>query len=126
MVANPACSAIAVDDAVFDPQHPSGFRPEGRDIKQQNNETTSFGIFGELDFDLSDRLRGTIGARYSYDEKDYSVAHYGWGWGGPIDTLTDGVDSNGDGTPDIFVGDYAAQRGEATESPGRVWARAEA
>ncbi len=88
----------AGDPAVGDPQ--AGSRPEGRDIKQQNNETTSIGVYGELSFDLSDKLIGTVGARYSKDEKDYSVAHYGWGWGGPIDTLTDGVDSNGDGTPD--------------------------
>lgn len=89
-----------VDDAVGDPQHPSGFRPEGRDIKQQNNETTSIGIFGEVNFDLSDKLTASIGLRHSQDDKDYSVAHYGWGWGGPIDGLTDGIDGDGDGNPD--------------------------
>ncbi len=80
-----------VDDAVNDPQPVSGFRPEGRDVKQQLNETSSLGIFGEVTFDLSDRLSLALGGRYSDDEKDYGVAHYGWGWGGPIAGLTSGV-----------------------------------
>lgn len=89
-----------VENSVSDPQHPSGFRPETRDIKQQNNETNALGIYGELAFDLSDRLNLTVGGRYSHDEKDYSVAHYGWGWGGPIAGLTNGVDADGDGVFD--------------------------
>lgn len=78
-----------VDDAVGDPQHPTGFRPEGRDVKEQNNETSSIGIFGELSYDFNDRFSGSLGIRWSEDEKDYSVAHYGWGWGGPIELLRD-------------------------------------
>ncbi|MEE8496331.1 MAG: TonB-dependent receptor [Xanthomonadales bacterium] len=89
-----------VDNSVGDPQSPTGFRPEGRDIKQQNNETDSIGIFGELSFDISDQLNATVGVRWSADDKNYSVAHYGWGWGGPIDTLTDGIDADNDGIPD--------------------------
>lgn len=77
------------DDAVADPQ--AGLRPEGRDVKQQLNETSSFGVFGELSFELSDRLNAAVGVRYSEDDKDYGVAHYGWGWGGPIAGLTSGV-----------------------------------
>lgn len=89
-----------VDDAVGDPQPPSGFRPEGRDVKQQINDTRSLGIFGELTFDVSDRVSLAIGGRYSEDDKDYGVAHYGWGWGGPIAGLTDGIDADDDGVLD--------------------------
>ena len=84
-----------VEDAVGDPQHPSGFRPEGRDVKEQHNETSSIGIFGELSYDFSDRVSGSLGVRWSEDEKDYEVAHYGWGWGGPIELLTDTLDGAG-------------------------------
>jgi iron complex outermembrane receptor protein len=89
-----------VDNAASDPQHPSGFRPETRDVKQQNNETAALGLYGEIGFDLTDRLNFTVGGRYSHDEKDYSVAHYGWGWGGPLAGLTNGVDADGDGVFD--------------------------
>ena len=92
-----------VGDSVGDPQGANGFRPEGRDIKQQINDTTSFGIFGELSFELSDRANLTFGGRYSKDDKDYGVAHYGWGWGGPIAGLTDGIDLNGDGVLGIDI-----------------------
>ncbi len=85
-----------VDDAVGDPQSPTGFRPEGRDVKQQRNETSSIGIFGELNYDFTDRLSGSVGVRWSEDEKDYSIAHFGWGWGGPIELLNNGFDENGD------------------------------
>jgi len=83
-----------VDDSVGDPQSPTGFRPEGRDIKKQINDTNSLGIFGELTFAVSDRLELAVGGRYSKDDKDYGVAHYGWGWGGPIAGLTDGTPGN--------------------------------
>ena len=76
-----------VDNAAGDPQHPSGFRPEGRDVKEQHNETDSIGIFGEVSYDFSDRFSGSFGLRWSEDEKSYDVAHYGWGWGGPIELL---------------------------------------
>jgi iron complex outermembrane receptor protein len=119
-----------VEDAVFDPQHPSGFRPEGRDVKEQHNETDSFGVFGELSFDFSDRMSGTVGVRYSEDDKDYLVAHYGWGWGGPIELLSEGFDDMGNpingcvfapgGPPDFgsrFCGDPASPVGFTTPAP---------
>lgn len=89
-----------VDDAVGDPQHQSGFRPETRDVKQQNNETTAYGLFAEVSYDVTDRLNVTVAGRWSDDAKDYSVAHYGWGWGGPIAGLTNGIDADGDGVAD--------------------------
>ncbi len=54
-----------VDDAVGDPQAASGFRPETRDVKITTNETTSIGIFGDVAYDFSDVLTGSLGFRYS-------------------------------------------------------------
>ena len=36
----------------------------------QVNETTSYALFGQYDLDLSDKLSLSLGARYSYDEKE--------------------------------------------------------
>ena len=74
------------------------FRPETRDIKDGYNETESLGLYGEVTYDISETLNITAGIRYSRDEKDYEIAHYGWGWGGPIDGLAD-IDANGDVIP---------------------------
>lgn len=69
------------------------FRPETRDIKDGFSETDSLGIFGEVTYDISDRLNVTAGVRYSKDDKNYSIAHYGYGWGGILEGLTDGTQS---------------------------------
>lgn len=76
--------------------NPNGgfFRPETRDIKDGYSETESLGIFGEVSYDITEALNITAGIRYSKDEKDYEIAHYGYGWGGPLDGLTD-IDANG-------------------------------
>lgn len=37
-------------------------------------ETTSWAIFGQYEFDLSDRLSLTLGGRYTEDQKDYTLA----------------------------------------------------
>lgn len=115
-----------VDGAAGDPQAANGTRDETRDVKITGNETTSLGLFGDLAYDFSDRLTGSIGFRYSDDEKDYEVAHFGWGWGGPIAALSD-IDANGnpingcvfgpDGPPtfgDRFCGSPAAPVGFTT------------
>lgn len=67
------------------------FRPETRDVKDGYSETDSTGLFGEVTVDVSDQLIVTAGLRYSKDEKDYKIAHYGYGWGGIIEGLTDGT-----------------------------------
>jgi iron complex outermembrane receptor protein len=73
--------------------NPNGgwFRPETRDIKEGYGETDSMGLFTEITYDISDQLIVTAGLRYSKDEKDYSIAHYGYGWGGILEGLTDGT-----------------------------------
>ena len=37
----------------------------------QENQTDSFGMFGEVSYDLTERTNLLIGARYSYDKKEY-------------------------------------------------------
>lgn len=37
-------------------------------------ETTAYAIFAELGYDFTDRLEGTVGLRYSHDEKDGNLA----------------------------------------------------
>lgn len=39
------------------------------------NKTTSYGIFGQLSYDVGERTNLTVGGRYSSDEKDFSVYH---------------------------------------------------
>jgi iron complex outermembrane receptor protein len=41
----------------------------------QDNTTNSLGLFGEIDFALTDRTHLTVGGRYSQDEKDYKGFH---------------------------------------------------
>ncbi len=67
------------------------FRPETRDIKDGYSETDSMGLFTEITYDMSDQLVVSAGLRYSKDEKDYTIAHYGYGWGGILEGLTDGT-----------------------------------
>ena len=87
-----------VEQAAFfgGPGNVDGFRPETRDIKYTKNETRAFGLFGTIDYDFTDSLSASLGGRYSYDEKDYAVSHTGYGWGGPIELLTD---EDADGNP---------------------------
>ncbi len=42
---------------------------------ETENKTTSYGLFGRVGFDLTDRLNVTAGGRYTIDEKDFSVFH---------------------------------------------------
>jgi outer membrane receptor protein involved in Fe transport len=46
-------------------------QPPSHWITTSTGETTSVGLFGELSFDLSDRLNLTVGGRYSDDSRDY-------------------------------------------------------
>ncbi|MBC2778985.1 TonB-dependent receptor [Parasphingopyxis marina] len=38
-------------------------------------QSESYGIFGQASFSLTDALRLTVGMRYSYDKKDYTLEH---------------------------------------------------
>ena len=40
------------------------------DWYNQVNETTSYAVFGQFDWDFTDRWRLTVGGRYSFEEKD--------------------------------------------------------
>lgn len=43
------------------------------------NDTTAYGLFGELTFDLSDNLQLAVGGRYSSDDRDLDYSVEGWG-----------------------------------------------
>lgn len=58
----------------------SANNPLTLDTKISTSETEAFGLFGELDYDITDNLTGTFGIRWSTDEKDYAVAHTAIGW----------------------------------------------
>ena len=49
----------------------------------ENVETTSFSIYGEGTYDIADSLSLTLGARYTYDEKELNgrtFGEYDWFW----------------------------------------------
>ncbi len=58
------------------------------------SETESLGLFGEVNFDISDRLIATIGLRFSSDEKDFVISHSGTGFDGPVSNFLADVPSN--------------------------------
>jgi iron complex outermembrane receptor protein len=41
----------------------------------QESDGYSMGIFGEINYDLTELTRLTVGARYSYEQKDYDTTH---------------------------------------------------
>ena len=43
------------------------------------SETSSVGIFGEVAFDIGDRVEVAIGGRYTDESKDYDFTNYCWG-----------------------------------------------
>jgi len=99
------------------PQDPSHW------ITTSTGDTTSVGLFGELSFDLSDRLNLTIGGRYSDDTRDYRFSNTCNGRGGActsfglVDPVYGGdpaydcgqnlIDANGLPIPPITPGDMA-------------------
>ena len=68
-------------------QNGAAGRPDTRDTKISSNSADSIGLFGEVTYDLTDRLNATFGTRWTHDKKDYQIAHTGFGWGGPISAL---------------------------------------
>ncbi|HKX54958.1 MAG TPA: TonB-dependent receptor, partial [Xanthomonadales bacterium] len=59
-----------------------------------NNQTESLGVFGELNFDFTEKLSGTVGLRYTSDKKDFIISHNGTGRNGPVTTFLLDVPSN--------------------------------
>ncbi len=59
------------------PDNPNGFAPEfsvGVFGYPYTQKTESWAAFGQLDYDLTDKLTGTAGVRYSRDSKDFAYA----------------------------------------------------
>ena len=63
-----------------------------------NNETVSSSVFGEVTFDISDRMSLTYGGRYVKDEKDYRYGVRAWGANKQIAGVP-GVGPGVDGVP---------------------------
>lgn len=59
-----------------------------------NNQTDSLAFYGELNYEFSDRLRGTVGLRYTDDDKDFVISHNGTGFDGPVSNFLADVPSN--------------------------------
>lgn len=53
--------------------------PEWVLFTDATTDTESSGLFGELQFDLSDSLTLALGGRYTGDSRDYDFATWGWG-----------------------------------------------
>jgi iron complex outermembrane receptor protein len=43
-------------------------------ISDQENETIAFAVFGEAYYNITDRLELTVGARFDYEEKEYTAS----------------------------------------------------
>ena len=53
--------------------------PEWQLHTDSTTDTDAIGLFGEVQFDLSDRTTLAIGGRYSEDTRDYRFSTFGWG-----------------------------------------------
>lgn len=53
--------------------------PEWNLYTDSTTDTSSFGLFGEIQFDLTDALTLAVGARYTDDTRDYAFSTWGWG-----------------------------------------------
>ena len=71
LVAGKVLAAGGVEDALFDPDTGpfNGFGGALGD-QQYQLDSTNWSLFGQADFDLSDALTLTVGARWSQDDKD--------------------------------------------------------
>jgi iron complex outermembrane receptor protein len=56
-----------------------GFGPVPQNTKVEYNNT-AWAVFGQLEYDFSDRFTGVAGLRYTDDQKDYKVNQYGALW----------------------------------------------
>ncbi|MCC5867007.1 MAG: TonB-dependent receptor [Gammaproteobacteria bacterium] len=68
-------------------------------VAVSTNKTTSLGLFGELSFDLTDRLTTTAGLRYSRDKKNFVINHNGSGFRGPVTNFLANIPANGGPCP---------------------------
>ena len=68
------------------PTLPNGC-PEWNLFTDSTSNTSAYGLFGELQFDLGDRVTLALGGRYSDDSRDYDFSTYGWGEAGGLNAL---------------------------------------
>jgi len=50
----------------------------------ETNKTNAYGVFGETAIDISDKLKLTLGGRYSWDKKDFTVNHIATGFAADV------------------------------------------
>lgn len=77
--------------------------PEWNLFTRSLGETESLGLFGEIQFDLTDQLTLAVGARYTDDTRDYDYSTWGWGEAGGLNALGLGNgarDCNANAIPD--------------------------
>jgi len=101
------------------------------------SDTTSVGIFGEVAFDIGDRVEVAIGGRYTDEKKDYDFTNQCYGRAGgcnfpvPLGSLDPGYEDFYDPTTDCvlntvagFCGDEGNQMGIGVNTPlniSRSW-----
>lgn len=64
-------------------------RIDTKDTRVNVGDTESLGVFGEINYDLTDKLSATAGIRWSQDNKDYTSQHYGFGRGAILEGFAD-------------------------------------
>ncbi len=77
-------------------------------------ETSSIGVFGEISFDLGDRVEVAIGGRYTDESKDYLFTNYCWGRAGGcagLGALAEGYESYYDPARDCNANVVAGECG---------------
>jgi iron complex outermembrane receptor protein len=84
----------ALDQSEFRLEHNVGMPPRGNGAGRTNplptshliangtSETSSYGIFGEISFDISDRMNLTVGGRWTDEDRDYEFRNECWGRSG--------------------------------------------
>ncbi len=85
----------------------TGPQPEAFNIQNGDASTDSFGLFGELSFDLTDQLNLTLGGRFSDDSRDYDFWVDAWGRAGTLGGI--GAVIGGLGDPARDCGNAANQ-----------------
>lgn len=81
----------------------------GTGLYPQSVEATSFAVFGQLDYDLTERLTATVGARMTWEEKEGRFAGFrieGPGLPPPLGSI-EGYDVEGSQSWDAFTPRFA-------------------
>ena len=92
--------------------------PEWHLFQEGDNDTTSLGIFGEIQFDLTEQLSVSVGGRYTDDSRSIKYQSYGWGDVSGIATL-----GLGNGARDCNANTVLDPLGRQGQSPSPATSR---